>query len=81
MIYDILYKTLIGPKLLQVRFDKIDGFLRVYDGPKYLVLLGPEKYDVTYNRIRYVMSLKNSTTYIFPTIFRKSKLIFMILHP
>ena len=81
MIYDILYKTLISPKLLQFRFDKIDGLLRVYDGSKYLVLLGPEKYDVTYNRIRYVMSLKSSTTYIFPTIFRKSKLIFMILHP
>ena len=27
LIYDISYKTLLGPKPLQVKFDKIDGFL------------------------------------------------------
>ena len=25
------YKTLIGPKPLQIKFDKIDGFIRIYD--------------------------------------------------
>ena len=33
--------TLIGPKPLQIRFDKIDAFIKIFDGPKYLVLLGP----------------------------------------
>ena len=34
----------------------------------YLVLLGPEKYDAIYNRIRYLISLKGSMTYFFVTV-------------
>ena len=55
LIYDISYKTLIGAKLLHIRFDKIDGFIRVYDGTRYLVLFGPQKYDAIYKRIRYLV--------------------------
>ena len=39
-------KTLIGAKPLCIRFDKINGFIGVYDGTKYLVLFGVEKYDL-----------------------------------
>ena len=52
LIYDIPYKTLIGSKPLHVRFDKIDGFIRSYDGSKYLTFFGSEKHDSIYNRIR-----------------------------
>ena len=52
LICDISYKTLIGPKPLRIRFDKIDGFIRIFDGTRYLVLFGSEKYDGIYNRIR-----------------------------
>ena len=45
-------KTLIGAKLLRIRFDKIDGFIRVYDGTRYLVLRDLEKYDAIYNMVR-----------------------------
>ena len=45
LIYNISYKTLIGPKSLQIRFDKTNIFIKVYDGTRYLELLGPEKYD------------------------------------
>ena len=45
LIYDISYKTLIGPKPLRIRFNKMDRFITIYDGNKCLVLLGPEKYD------------------------------------
>ena len=31
LIYGISYKTLIGPKPLRIRSDKIDGFIRIYD--------------------------------------------------
>ena len=31
LIYDILYETLIFPKPLPIRFDKIEGFIRIYD--------------------------------------------------
>ena len=57
MIYNISYKTLIGSKPLRIRFDKIDEFIKIYDGTRYLVLAGSKKYDAIYNRIRYVLSL------------------------
>ena len=65
MIYDISNKTLIDPKPLCFRFDKIDGFIRIYDGSKYLVLFVPEKYDAIYNGIRYLISLKSGVTDVF----------------
>ena len=37
-MFDILWKTLIGPKLLTVMFNKVDVLVRDYDGTKYLVL-------------------------------------------
>ena len=58
LIYDILYKTLIGSKTLQIRFDKTGEFITIYDSSKYLVLLG----DAIYNRIRYLISLKSGVT-------------------
>ena len=73
MIYDISYKALIGPKLLRIRFDKIDGFVRIYDGTRYLTLFGSEKYDAIYNRSRYLISLKNGITYISSHYFAKIK--------
>ena len=33
------YKTLIGEKPVRIRFDKVNGFISVYDGTRYLVLL------------------------------------------
>ena len=59
MIYDISYKT------LRIRFDKIDGSIRVYDGTRYLVLFGPENYDAIYNRVRYFTCQKSGITYAF----------------
>ena len=44
----------MNAKPLCIRFDKIDGFIRVYDRTRYLVLFGSEKYDSMYNRIRYL---------------------------
>ena len=42
LVYSILYKTLIGAKPTRIRLDKVDGFVKVYDGTRYLVLFGPE---------------------------------------
>ena len=52
LIYDISYKSLIDANPLHIRLDKIDGFIRVYNATRYLLLFGPEKYDTIYNRIR-----------------------------
>ena len=53
------YKTLIGARPLRNRFNKIDGFIRVYDGTWYLVLFEVEKYDFVYNRSRYVIGVRS----------------------
>ena len=73
LIYDISYKTLIDSKPLRFRFDKIDGFIRIYDGPRYLTLFGAEKYEAFYSIIRYLISQKSSITYIFSHYFAKIK--------
>ena len=72
LIYDISYKTLIDPNPLGIRFNKIDGFIRIYDGTRYLTLFGSEKDGAIYDRIRYLRSLKSGITYFF-TLFRKTQ--------
>ena len=36
--------------LSSIRFDNIDGFIRVYDGTTNLVLFGAGKYNLIYNK-------------------------------
>ena len=38
LVHNISYKNLINSKPLRFRLDKIDGFVRVYDGTRYLPL-------------------------------------------
>ena len=53
LTYNISYKSLIDSnKPLSIRFDKTDGFIKVYDGTRYLALFGTEKYDFIYDWIR-----------------------------
>ena len=65
LIYGISYKTLINPKPLCIRFNKIEGFIKIYDETRYLTLFGSEKYDAIYNRIRYLISQKSGITCLF----------------
>ena len=62
LVYNISYKGLIDFKPLRIRLDEIDGFFRVYDGTRYLVLIGIKKYDYIYNRFRYLISVKSNIT-------------------
>ena len=73
LIFDISYKTLIGSKPLRIRFNKIDGIMRIYDGARYLTLFDTKIYYAIYERIRYFVSLKSSITYIFYHHFSKIK--------
>ena len=52
---DISCKPFMGAKPLHIRFDKVDGFIKVYDGTRYLLYFGPEKFDAIYNKIRYLI--------------------------
>ena len=60
-------------KPLHIRFGKVDGFVRVYDGTKYFVLCELEKHDAIYNRIRSLISKKNGITYFIYYIYEKIK--------
>ena len=48
---------------MRIRFDKIDGFINIYDGTRYLVLFGPERYNAIYDWIKYITSEKSGITY------------------
>ena len=74
LVYNISYKNLIDSKPFCIRFNKIDGFIRVYDGTRYLVLFGSEKYDPIYNSIRYLISVKSGITYIISHNYAKIKI-------
>ena len=73
MVYGISYKILIGSKPLHISSDKVDRFIRVYDGTKYLVLFGGEKYDFVYNRIIYLIGVKSGITYVISHNYAKIK--------
>ena len=51
----------------------MDGFIRVYDGTRYLVLFRSEKHGSIYNRIRYLISVKSGITYIISNNYAKIK--------
>ena len=42
-VYNISYKNLIDSKPLHIRFGQIDGFFRVYNGTRYLLLFVSKK--------------------------------------
>ena len=62
LVYDILNKTLTIAKTLCITFYKIDGFNRVYDGTRCLVLFGGKNYDFIFSRIRYLITVKGGIT-------------------
>ena len=45
LIYDVSYKTFMAAKPLGIRFDKTYGFIKIYNGIRYLVLFAFEQYD------------------------------------
>ena len=73
LVYNISYRCLIDSKALPIKFNKIDGLIRVYDGTRYLVLFASEKYDSIYNRIRYPICVKGGITYIISHNYAKIK--------
>ena len=70
LFYNISYKSLIAVEPLHIKFNKIDGFNRVYDGTS-LALFGREKFDFIYNRIRYLIGRKSGITSVFLKIIPK----------
>ena len=62
LIYDISYKTaFMGSIPLHNRFDEIDGFIKIYDGIRYLVLFSYLFHEIS-NRTEYLKSEKSGIT-------------------
>ena len=62
LIYEISCKTLMGAKPLGIWLDEIDGFIKTYDGIRYLVLFTSKRYDEIYKKTRYLISEKCGIT-------------------
>ena len=73
LVHDISYKTLIGAKPFDIRFDKRNEFIRVYNGARYLVLFGLENYDPNFYRIGYIIGVKSGITYVISHYYGKIK--------
>ena len=41
----------MGAKALSIRFDKVERFIKIYYGTRYLELFGPESYNTSCDRI------------------------------
>ena len=50
----------MGSKALRFCFDKIDGFIKIYDGIKYLELFSQSWNNEICGRIKYLISRKIS---------------------
>ena len=72
LVYNISYQNLIV-KPLRIRFDKIDGFIRVYNGTRYVVLIGSEIYDSIYNRVKHLISVEGGIHVQFLIIIQQSR--------
>ena len=59
LINGISYKTCVGSIPLRIRFDKIDGFIKIYDRTIYLVILGHCSFHKICGSIKYLLSEKS----------------------
>ena len=62
LIYDISYRNVMGSTPLRIRFDKIDGFIEIYDGIKYLAISDHSWFDKIGDSIKYLISEKSGIT-------------------
>ena len=54
--FDISYKTSTGAKPCRIRFDKIDGFIKMHDKSRYLILFDYSYCDKICDKIKYLTS-------------------------
>ena len=72
LIYNISYNTFMSSKPLCIWFNKTDGLVKIYDGSRYLVILGHSWFDEIWDSIKYLINEKsciaNSIDYNFARI-------------
>ena len=79
-VCDISYKPSTGPKPFRIRFDKLDGFIRLHGGEfRYLVLFNHGLFDKICCKIKYLISEKVVLQIVLIIILEKSELIHIII--
>ena len=77
LVYSISYKQFMDAKPLCIRFDNVDGIMKIYNGIKYLDLsnsyrINSRIYNTIFDKINYLISEKNgisdSINHNFPII-------------
>ena len=62
LIYDISCKNSTGAKPLRIRFDGVNGFLKIHDKIWYLLLFDCSYCDKVCDRIKYLINEKRDIT-------------------
>ena len=62
LIHYISYKTSTSAKPLRIKFDEIDGIIKIYDAIRYLVLFDHGWFDKICDSIKYLISKKSGIT-------------------
>ena len=53
----------MGRKSLRIRFNKINGFIKSYEGIRYLILYNYKRYNAIYDKMKYLLSEKSGITH------------------
>ena len=80
MIYDISCKTSTGAKPLRIRYNKIDGFIKIYNRIRYLVLFDCGWFDIICDRNKYLTSEKMVLQIVSIIILQGSEFIHVVLY-
>ena len=64
----------MGANSSRIKYEKIDGFIKIYDGSRYLILFGPKRYDAIYDGTKYLISGKSGVTYSISHNFAKLRI-------
>ena len=78
LIHEISYKYSTDAKPLRIRYDKIDGFIKIHNKIRYLVLF--DWCDKVYDRIKHLISENVVLQIVLIIILQESELIHMILY-
>ena len=62
LVYDILYKTSIGVETVRIKFNKIEGFIKIHDKIRYLVLFNYSYCNKMCYEIKYLLIEKGGIT-------------------
>ena len=55
-------KIFMSAKPLRIRLDEINGFIKLYNGIRYLIFNDYERYNAIYDSIKYLKSEKTGIT-------------------